>query len=110
MVLTHTDLQGTLPFVGRGKVRDIYEISQDELLFVATDRISAYDVVMKNVGLSPSAIFLRSSDTPKVLFHSNKHFPLPIPTIRASPTKADCSLTSRSTGLRCSGPSASTTL
>jgi len=29
----------------RGKVRDIYEI-EDKLLFVATDRISAYDVIM----------------------------------------------------------------
>lgn len=30
----------------RGKVRDIYEISQDQLLLVTTDRISAYDVVL----------------------------------------------------------------
>ncbi len=33
--------------VSRGKVRDIYEI-EDKLLFVATDRISAFDVVMKS--------------------------------------------------------------
>jgi phosphoribosylaminoimidazole-succinocarboxamide synthase len=33
--------------VSRGKVRDIYEI-EDKLLFVATDRISAFDVIMKS--------------------------------------------------------------
>lgn len=31
-----------------GKVRDIYDLSADRLLIVATDRISAYDVVMAN--------------------------------------------------------------
>lgn len=30
----------------RGKVRDIYELSDDRLLIIATDRISAFDVVM----------------------------------------------------------------
>ncbi|CAF9924150.1 Bifunctional purine biosynthetic protein ade1 [Imshaugia aleurites] len=44
----HTDLQGYLPLVASGKVREIYELDQSTLLFVATDRISAYDVVMKN--------------------------------------------------------------
>ncbi|KAI9618845.1 hypothetical protein H4Q26_012099 [Puccinia striiformis f. sp. tritici PST-130] len=39
-----------LRLVARGKVRDIYEFPGDEskLLFVATDRISAFDIVMKN--------------------------------------------------------------
>jgi phosphoribosylaminoimidazole-succinocarboxamide synthase len=32
--------------IGRGKVRDIYEVDADRLLLVATDRISAFDVVM----------------------------------------------------------------
>ena len=32
--------------IGRGKVRDIYEVDDDRLLLVATDRISAFDVVM----------------------------------------------------------------
>ena len=35
-----------LPHVGSGKVREIYEVDADRLLFVATDRISAYDVVL----------------------------------------------------------------
>ncbi|MBU0516393.1 MAG: phosphoribosylaminoimidazolesuccinocarboxamide synthase [Proteobacteria bacterium] len=39
-----TDL-GDLPLVSRGKVRDIYDLG-DSLLMVASDRISAFDVVM----------------------------------------------------------------
>lgn len=35
-----------LPLVHRGKVRDVYQTSDDELLLVATDRISAFDCVM----------------------------------------------------------------
>ena len=33
-------------FFSRGKVRDIYEAGPDQLLIVATDRLSAFDVVM----------------------------------------------------------------
>ncbi|KAI4189885.1 MAG: hypothetical protein L6R41_001144 [Letrouitia leprolyta] len=46
-VLMHTNL-GALPLVARGKVRDLYEIDASTLLFVTTDRISAYDVIMAN--------------------------------------------------------------
>ena len=35
-----------LPKIGRGKVRDIYAVDDDRLLLLATDRISAFDVVM----------------------------------------------------------------
>jgi len=35
----------SLPLAGRGKVRDIYDLG-DTLLFVASDRISAYDCVL----------------------------------------------------------------
>jgi phosphoribosylaminoimidazole-succinocarboxamide synthase len=35
-----------LPHVASGKVREIYEIDPDSYLFVATDRISAYDVIL----------------------------------------------------------------
>jgi phosphoribosylaminoimidazole-succinocarboxamide synthase len=34
------------PLVRRGKVRDVYDVGDDRLLIVATDRISAFDVVM----------------------------------------------------------------
>jgi phosphoribosylaminoimidazole-succinocarboxamide synthase len=37
---------GTLPLLARGKVRDIYALGEDRLLFIATDRISAFDHVL----------------------------------------------------------------
>ncbi|KAI8896348.1 hypothetical protein BC833DRAFT_597715 [Globomyces pollinis-pini] len=37
-----------LKLIARGKVRDVYEVTNDALLFVATDRISAFDVVMNS--------------------------------------------------------------
>lgn len=36
----------SLPFLHRGKVRDIYAVGQDRLLIVQTDRLSAFDVVL----------------------------------------------------------------
>ena len=40
---------GTLPkLLHRGKVRDVYELDADRLLLVASDRISAFDVVLPN--------------------------------------------------------------
>lgn len=45
-VLLKTDIK-EYPLLVRGKVRDIYDLG-DELLFIATDRISAFDVVMPN--------------------------------------------------------------
>jgi phosphoribosylaminoimidazole-succinocarboxamide synthase len=36
----------SLPLVGRGKVRDIYAVGDDKLLLVASDRLSAYDVIL----------------------------------------------------------------
>ena len=35
-----------LPLLARGKVRDVYEVDADHLLLVASDRLSAYDVVL----------------------------------------------------------------
>ena len=35
-----------LPHLASGKVREIYEIDGQNLLFVATDRISAYDIIL----------------------------------------------------------------
>jgi phosphoribosylaminoimidazole-succinocarboxamide synthase len=49
--LISTSIEG-LPKIAEGKVRDLYEVDDKTLLFVATDRISAYDVIMKNVRLS----------------------------------------------------------
>ena len=36
----------SLPFVHRGKVRDIYAVGDDMLLVVQTDRLSAFDVIL----------------------------------------------------------------
>ena len=44
LLMTESDLQ--LERIARGKVRDVYEVEGDRLLLVATDRVSAYDVVM----------------------------------------------------------------
>jgi phosphoribosylaminoimidazole-succinocarboxamide synthase len=43
--VAYTDLPLTL--WRRGKVRDVYEVDEDRLLLVATDRVSAFDVVMR---------------------------------------------------------------
>ncbi|EKD15792.1 uncharacterized protein L3040_003152 [Drepanopeziza brunnea f. sp. 'multigermtubi'] len=45
--ITWTTLRG-LPKIAEGKVRDLYEVDSKTLLFVASDRISAYDVIMEN--------------------------------------------------------------
>jgi phosphoribosylaminoimidazole-succinocarboxamide synthase len=52
-IITQTDLPGLL-LVRRGKVRDIYEY-EDKVLLIATDRISAFDVVL------PTAIPLKGA-------------------------------------------------
>jgi phosphoribosylaminoimidazole-succinocarboxamide synthase len=42
----HTHTLGSLPLLARGKVRDNYAVGNDRILMVASDRISAFDVVM----------------------------------------------------------------
>src|ERR1043165_7454483 len=37
----------SLPLIARGKVRDNYAVGDDRILMVASDRLSAFDVVMK---------------------------------------------------------------
>lgn len=49
-----TDLP--LPLLRRGKVRDVYEAGPDRLLIVATDRVSAFDVVMAEAVPSKGAV------------------------------------------------------
>ena len=43
--ISRTELPG-LPLIHRGKVRDLYAIDAEHLLLVATDRLSAFDVVL----------------------------------------------------------------
>ena len=44
-VVTRTDISA-YPLRSRGKVRDIYEVDDETLLIVTTDRMSAFDVIM----------------------------------------------------------------
>ena len=44
----HSSHIKSLPLLHKGKVRDIYDIDEDHMLIVTTDRISAFDVVMPN--------------------------------------------------------------
>jgi phosphoribosylaminoimidazole-succinocarboxamide synthase len=62
MSLHTTELDGILPLIARGKVRDIYQVDESTLLFVATDRISAYDVIMANGIESKGKILTKLSE------------------------------------------------
>ena len=42
----HETHLGSLPLLHRGKVRDIYTVDEQHLLIVATDRLSAFDVIL----------------------------------------------------------------
>ncbi|PAT36491.1 phosphoribosylaminoimidazolesuccinocarboxamide synthase [Vandammella animalimorsus] len=42
----HTSSLTSLPLLARGKVRDNYAVGDDRILMIASDRISAFDVIM----------------------------------------------------------------
>ena len=46
MTTVHTSSITSLPLLARGKVRDNYAVGKDRLLMVASDRISAFDVIL----------------------------------------------------------------
>jgi phosphoribosylaminoimidazole-succinocarboxamide synthase len=46
MAALHTSALTSLPLLARGKVRDNYAVGEDRILMVASDRISAFDVIM----------------------------------------------------------------
>ena len=46
MTALHTSALTSLPLLARGKVRDNYAVGDDRILMVASDRISAFDVIM----------------------------------------------------------------
>ena len=52
----------SLPLVARGKVRDLYALGNDYLLMIATDRLSAYDVVMHEAVPNKGEILTRISN------------------------------------------------
>ena len=59
----HTSKITSLPLLARGKVRDNYAVGDDRILMVASDRLSAFDVIMgepipeKGVLLTQMALF-----------------------------------------------------
>ena len=73
-VLTvHTSSLKSLPLLARGKVRDNYAVGTDRILMVASDRLSAFDVIMgepipgKGVLLTQMALFWFDKLGPKGL-------------------------------------------
>ena len=46
MTTVHTSSIQSLPLLARGKVRDNYAVDEDRILMVASDRLSAFDVIM----------------------------------------------------------------
>jgi phosphoribosylaminoimidazole-succinocarboxamide synthase len=46
MTALHTSALTSLPLLARGKVRDNYAVGTDRILMVASDRLSAFDVIM----------------------------------------------------------------
>ena len=44
---TVTESRLPLPLLRRGKVREVYEVGPSHLLLVASDRVSAFDIVMR---------------------------------------------------------------
>jgi phosphoribosylaminoimidazole-succinocarboxamide synthase len=57
--VAYTDLPLTL--WRRGKVRDVYEVDAERLLLVATDRVSAFDVVMRETVPHKGAVLTQIS-------------------------------------------------
>jgi len=53
--LTQSSIK-SLPLLHRGKVRDIYDIDADTMLLIATDRLSAFDVILPTPIPSKGAI------------------------------------------------------
>ena len=59
----HTSALASLPLLARGKVRDNYAVGEDRILMVASDRLSAFDVILsqpipgKGVLLTQMALF-----------------------------------------------------
>ena len=63
MTSVHTSSIHSLPLLARGKVRDNYAVGKDRILMVASDRLSAFDVIMgepipgKGILLTQMALF-----------------------------------------------------
>lgn len=52
----------SLPLLARGKVRDMYAVGDDKLLIVASDRISAFDVILDDPIAGKGAVLTRLTE------------------------------------------------
>lgn len=52
----------SLPLLHRGKVRDLYGVGDDHILFIATDRLSAFDVILPSPIPGKGALLTTISD------------------------------------------------
>src|SRR5947207_11996523 len=50
-----------LPLLRRGKVREVYEVDRETLLLVASDRVSAFDVVLREPVAHKGAVLTQLS-------------------------------------------------
>ena len=58
----HQSTIKSLPLLGRGKVRDMYAVGEDKLLIVASDRISAFDVILDDPIPGKGEVLTRLTD------------------------------------------------
>jgi len=58
----HQSTIESLPLLGRGKVRDMYAVGDDKLLIVASDRISAFDVILDDPVPGKGEVLTRMTD------------------------------------------------
>ena len=58
----HTTALQSLPLLHRGKVRDMYAVGEDEVLIVATDRLSAFDVVLPDAIPNKGVVLTRMAN------------------------------------------------
>jgi phosphoribosylaminoimidazole-succinocarboxamide synthase len=89
----HTSALTSLPLLARGKVRDNYAVGDDRLLMVASDRISAFDVIMgepipgKGALLTQMALFWFEQLGPRGLNLCPNHLTGEAPESVVSPTE-----------------------
>ena len=108
-----------LPLLRRGKVREVYEVDAEHLLLVASDRVSAFDVVMREPVPRKGAVltqisafwFERLADVVPSHFVTARHRrdprgacpPLRPATRRRSPGRADAGAADRPGAVRVRG-------
>ena len=73
----------SLPLIQKGKVRDIYEINDQYMLIITTDRLSAFDVILKDPIAQKGAVLTTISNfwfdkTSHIIANHLSHQPLSV--------------------------------